>query len=145
MNINENVDVVVNPEYGSAGGTYYPSSIGHNATSEAIGVGATPWWAPAPYLGQNPLANEPFSSFGPSLAVLNASGVALSSGPVVVKNPTVTAPDGGNTSFFGRAGLLIPATLRSRASPRPVPTYRKTCRAFSVRRRRRPTPRPWQL
>ena len=106
MNINENVDVVVSPQYGSAGGTYYPSSIGHNATSAAIGVGATPWWAPAPYLGQNPLANEPFSSYGPSIAVLNAQGVALTSGPTLVQNPTITAPDGGNTSFFSPGQII---------------------------------------
>ena len=106
MNINENVDAIVSPEYGDAGGTYYPSSIGHNATSEAIGVAATPWWAPSPYLGQNPLANEPFSSFGPSLAVLNVNGVPLSSGATVVQNPTITAPDGGNTSFFSPGQII---------------------------------------
>ena len=44
-----------------------PSSFGHATAANTIGVGATPWWAPAPFLGQNPLANEPFSSDGPGL------------------------------------------------------------------------------
>ena len=33
-------------------------SVGHKATPNTIGVGATPWWAPAPYLGQNPLGSR---------------------------------------------------------------------------------------
>ena len=93
-------DVTVSPQFGSAGGTYYPTSIGHNAQADTIGVGAVPWWSPTPFLGQNPLASEPFSSFGPSIQVFNASGTALSS-PLTVQNPTVTAPDDGNTTFFG--------------------------------------------
>ena len=86
-------------QYGNAGGTSYPSTFGHAAAANTIGVGATPWWAPAPYLGQNPLANEPFSSSGPSLTVFNVNGVALAT-PESIDNPSVTAPDGGNTSFF---------------------------------------------
>ncbi|MFI5457180.1 MAG: Ig-like domain-containing protein [Isosphaerales bacterium] len=96
----------VDQTYGSAGGTSYPSTFGHQAAANTIGVGATPWWAPSPYLGQNPLANEPFSSSGgPSLTVFDPTGVPLAS-PVPVQNPTVTAPDGGNTSFFS-AGFTL--------------------------------------
>ncbi len=93
--------VTVSTEYGNAGGTSYPSSFGHATAANTIGVGATPWWAPASSLGigQNPLANEPFSSSGPALYVLNANGTPLAT-PLTVQNPSVTAPDGGNTSFF---------------------------------------------
>ena len=100
LNLNENVNVTVSQTVSAvAGGTYYPTSFGHHTATNTIGVGATPWWAPAPYLAQNPLANEPFSSDGPAHHVLNASGQPLSS-PETVLNPTITAPDGGNTSFF---------------------------------------------
>jgi large repetitive protein len=102
--------VNVSTEYGSAGGTSYPSSFGHNAGPATIGVGATPWWAPAPYLGQSPLQNEPFSSPGPGLQVFNVDGVPLAS-PQSVDNPTVTAPDGGNTSFF------VPGELTNTTNP----------------------------
>ena len=93
-------DLIVSQQFGTAGGTYYPTSFGHNAAANTIGVGAVPWWSPTPFLGQNPLASEPFSSSGPEIQVFNASGTALSS-PLTVQNPTVTAPDGGNTTFFG--------------------------------------------
>jgi large repetitive protein len=95
----------VSQEYASAGGTSYPSSYGHATAANTIGVGATPWWAPSPYLGQNPLQNEPFSSSGPALTVFNVNGVPLSS-PVTVDNPTITAPDGGNTSFFSPGQII---------------------------------------
>src|SRR5271157_1579314 len=93
-------DLIVSQQFGAAGGTYYPTSFGHNAAANTIGVAAVPWWSPPPFLGQNPLASEPFSSSGPSIQVFNASGTALSS-PVTTQNPSVTAPDGGNTTFFG--------------------------------------------
>ncbi len=88
-------DLIVSQQFGSAGGTYYPTSFGHSAAANTIGVGAVPWWSPTPFLGQNPLASEPFSSSGPEIQVFNASGTASSS-PLTVQNPTVTAPDGGN-------------------------------------------------
>ncbi len=106
FNINENVDALPSQEYGSAGGTYYPSSVGHATDSNTIGVGATPWWAPTPYLGQNPLANEPFSSDGPAIYVLNPDGSPITAGPTTVENPSITAPDGGNTSFFSPGQII---------------------------------------
>jgi hypothetical protein len=90
--------LAVSQQYGSAGGTSYPSSFGHAAAAATIGVAATPWWAPAPFLGQNPLANEPFSSSGPAYIDLSPKGTPIT--PQVVQNPAITAPDGGNTSFF---------------------------------------------
>jgi hypothetical protein len=102
----------VNSPYGTAGNTSYPGTFGHNAAPATIGVGATPWWAPASSLGigQNPLANEPFSSSGPGLQVFTATGVALTT-PVTVDNPSITAADGGTTTFFDPAfGTLNTAT-----------------------------------
>jgi hypothetical protein len=98
VSFNEESPVVVSQPFGSAGGTPYPSSFGHAAAAATIGVGATPWWAPAPYLGQTPLASEPFSSSGPRLVDLSPQGTPIT--PQVIQNPTITAPDGGNTSFF---------------------------------------------
>jgi hypothetical protein len=89
----------VSTQYGTAGGTSYPSTFGHKTDVNTIGVGATPWWAPAPYLGQTPLASEPFSSSGPGLTVFSTAGVPLAS-PLDIQAPAITAPDGGNTSFF---------------------------------------------
>ncbi len=106
VNGNENVNLVVSQQFGSAGGTFYPGTYGHSAAVNTIGVGATPWWAPTPFLGQNPLANEPFSSQGPALFVFNPDGSPIASGPILAQSPSVTGPDGGNTSFFS-AGQTI--------------------------------------
>ena len=122
-----------------------PASYGHATAADTIGVGATPWWAPAPYLGQNPLANEPFSSSGPALYVFNPDGTPLTTGPTTVENPTITAPDGGNTSFFSPGQIIdttnppFPGEPATADQPR-----RRTCRASSAPRRPRPTPRPWR-
>ena len=43
-----NVALTISQQFGSAGGTYYPTSFGHETDADTIGVGATPWWAPAP-------------------------------------------------------------------------------------------------
>ena len=91
----------ISQQFGSAGGTFYATSFGHNSGANTIGVGAVPWWAPAPYLGQSPLRSEPFSSFGPQIQVRDAAGNLLSQ-PRQVQNPIITAPDGGNTTFFGQ-------------------------------------------
>ncbi|MHB1559808.1 MAG: S8 family serine peptidase, partial [Isosphaeraceae bacterium] len=129
VNVNENVNLIVNPQYGSAGGTYYPTSFGHETATNTIGVGATPWWAPAPYLNQQPLASEPFSSYGPGLYLFNANGTPKT--PVLSLNPTVTAPDGGNTSFFTPGQTIDtsnppfpgePATSTNLAQPN-LPTF----------------------
>ncbi len=99
-----NTAVSVSTEFGSAGSTSYPSSFGHATDPNTIGVAATPWWAPAPYLGASPLPSEPFSSSGPSLYDLNVQGEPMT--PQTVLNPTITAPDGGNTSFFPPGGVF---------------------------------------
>ena len=43
----------VSQQYGSAGGTSYPSSAGHQAAPSTIGVGATPWWCAHSLPGAN--------------------------------------------------------------------------------------------
>ncbi|OJW22580.1 MAG: hypothetical protein BGO49_00940 [Planctomycetales bacterium 71-10] len=93
-------DVEFSQEFGVAGGTSYPTSFGHQTTPNSMGVGATPWWAPSPFLNQQPLASEPFSSFGPGIYVRDSLGNLLTS-PIIPQNPVFTAPDGGNTTFFG--------------------------------------------
>ena len=71
-NFGDSPNLVVSSPFGNQGGTYYPSSVGHSTGADTIGVGAVPWWAATPYLGQNPLASEPFSSSGPGLRTLDA-------------------------------------------------------------------------
>jgi hypothetical protein len=100
-------ELYVSPQFGSAGGTFYPSAYGHSTAPLTVGVGAMPWWASAPFLATSPLNSEPFSSSGPSLTTRNADGSAIS-GATPVLNPVVTGPDGGNTSFFG--GVINTAT-----------------------------------
>jgi hypothetical protein len=105
LNFNENTDVKVSTQFGAAGNTSYPDTYGHSAQANTIGVAAMPWWASAPYLGQSPLQNEPFSSPGPALVTMNPDGSPLSA-PQVIQNPSITAPDGGNTSFFPPGGTI---------------------------------------
>ncbi len=97
--------MTVSQQFGSAGGTFYPTTIGHEATANTIGVGAVPWWAPAPFVGQTPLASEGYSSDGPEIFSLNPDGSTRAT-PVTVENPTITAPDGGNTSFFSPGNII---------------------------------------
>src|SRR5262249_59071109 len=92
----------VSQQFGSAGGTSYPTGYGHSAQANTIGIGAVPWWASTPFLGTSPLKSEPFSSSGPSLTVLNPNGTPILGTPTPTQNPWVSGPDGGNTSFFGQ-------------------------------------------
>ncbi len=106
--------ITIPQTFGNAGGTFYPTSIGHNAYSATIGVGAMPWWATYPNIIQTPIASEPFSSFGPQIQTRDANGNALST-PVQPDNPVITAPDGSSTTFFGDpppsdTTVLLPAT-----------------------------------
>lgn len=113
--------------YGAAGGTYYPSSEGHETTAAAIGVGATPWWAPGPFVSQSPLANESSSSTGPGLIDLSPKGTPIV--PQLVQDPAITGPDGGTTSFFGQGG--IDTTLYSpNSSFNFVPTNQQNLKSF---------------
>src|SRR5262249_57284167 len=73
INVNENVDVTISQQFGSAGGTFYPGTFGHPTNPNTIGVGATPWWAPTPYPGPTPLASEPFRSLRPALPAFDVN------------------------------------------------------------------------
>ena len=74
-------------------GTIY----GHAAAAGAIAVGAASY-ARTPAFGSNPPVEESFSSGGPTRIFFDKAG-----NPVFESRPTpqITAPDGGNTSFFG--------------------------------------------
>src|SRR5207237_982452 len=98
----ENVLGSVSQQFGSAGGTFYNTTYGHSASSSAIVVGAIPWWGtnPANSPPVPPVRSEPFSSAGPSLIEFDSLGNPLPS-PQLRQTPNISAPDGGNTSFFG--------------------------------------------
>jgi hypothetical protein len=74
-------------------GTVY----GHAAATNAIAVGAAAY-AQTPGFGVNPAVVENFSSAGPTRIFFDTAGNPIS---VVRQTPQITAPDGGNTSFFG--------------------------------------------
>ena len=92
--------ITIPQTYGSAGGTFYPTSYGHNAFTDTIGVGAMPWWATYPTIVQTPVLNESFSSYGPEILTNDANGNPLPT-QVQTGNPVITAPDGSSTTFFG--------------------------------------------
>src|SRR5271157_1439857 len=93
-------DITIPQTYGSAGGTFYPTSFGHNAYTATIGVGAMPWWATYPTVIQTPILSESFSSYGPEILTRDANGNPLPR-QVQTQNPVITAPDGSSTTFFG--------------------------------------------
>ena len=79
-------------------GITYPNTAGHASAANTISVGAVPWWGAAPYNTTGTPNNEPFSSFGPVLQTLDVNGNPIA--PVTLLKPDISAPDGGNTSFF---------------------------------------------
>ncbi len=89
----------VDHQYGSAGGTTYPTIYGHPAAEGAIAVGATPWFNDPPYYSAATYYNEPYSDTGPNLLVFNPDGTRLAQ-PETLLTPQVTAPDAVDTSFF---------------------------------------------
>ena len=116
----------VDHKFGSAGGTFYPSTGGHNAGATTISVGAVPFWATPAYVHTPALnTNEPFSSFGPVLTVFNPDGSALAS-PALLLKPDISATDANNTSFFS-AGSIFDTTQSIPANPpfpgSPVTTF----------------------
>ncbi len=83
--------------FGSAGGTYYTGTYGHNAAANAIGVAAVPFWGTTPFQSGT-VYNEPYSSFGPVLREFNFDGSSAT--PTLLLKPDISSPDGNNTSFF---------------------------------------------
>jgi hypothetical protein len=96
--------VAVDQSHGSAGGTYYPTTYGHNAGGSTIGVAAVPFWDASPYTNPSTVYTEPFSSAGPNLSVFAPNGTPLPT-PVLLQKPDIAGPDGGVTSFFGGINL----------------------------------------
>jgi hypothetical protein len=93
-------NITVSQQFGSAGGTTYPTTFGHPTSQYAIGVGAVPFWGAPPYLNPSTVLSEPFSSFGPAVIFFNPDGTPLSV-PQTRLKPDLSGPDGGATSFFG--------------------------------------------
>jgi hypothetical protein len=82
---------------GFASNTNDGTVYGHAAAASAIAVGAASY-AQTPGFGVNPALIESFSSAGPTRILFDTAGNPIS---VVRQTPQITAPDGGNTSFFG--------------------------------------------
>ncbi len=94
-------DIDFSKQFGSTGGITYPTSYGHSASPDAIGVGAVFAYDAAPLGTQNPLQNETFSSTGPAYRAFDASGNRL---PAVqtLQRPQLSGIDGTDTTFFGQ-------------------------------------------
>ncbi len=90
----------VSHQFGTAGGTSYPSVLGHAGGGTTISVGAVPYFNTPAYGFTGTLHNEDFSSFGTELSLFNPDGSPKT--PQVLLKPDISAPDGGNTSFFGQ-------------------------------------------
>jgi large repetitive protein len=90
----------ISQQFGSAGGTTYPTTYGHSVAAGAIGVGAVPWWGtnPSDTPAPPPVFSEPFSSVGPAFIDIGPTGNPIT--PQVRQSPVISAFDGGNTSFF---------------------------------------------
>jgi hypothetical protein len=76
-------------------GTIY----GHAAADGAIAVGAAAF-SQTPDFGVSPPGVESFSASGPTKVMFDVNGNLLST-PSVRQTPSITAPDGGNNTFFG--------------------------------------------
>jgi hypothetical protein len=68
-----------------------PTIFGHTAAAGAISTGAVPFY--------EPYVPEPFTSTGPVTIFFDKDGNKLTKA-VVRQKPDISAPDGGNTSFF---------------------------------------------
>ncbi len=78
-------------------GIYSPALVGHPNAEGAIAVGAANY-ASTPAFGINPPQAEYFTSQGGVAILFDEQGYPIT--PVTRKKPEITAPDGGNTSFF---------------------------------------------
>jgi Subtilase family/FG-GAP-like repeat len=82
---------------GFASNTNDGTVYGHAAAADAIAVGAA-YYAQTPAFGTSPPIIESFSSGGPTKIFFDINGNPISE---IRATPEITAPDGGNTSFFG--------------------------------------------
>jgi|GEM_PF-307006 len=79
--------------------TFSGTSFGHPSAEGGQGVGAA-FWGSTPAFGVNPPELEIFSSAGGTPILFEDDGTRLAS-PEVRNRVDFTAPDGGNTTFFG--------------------------------------------
>src|SRR5262249_5293128 len=75
------------------------TSFGHPNAAGAEAVGAA-FFGQTPAFGVSPPVLESFSSAGGPQIRLNTAGSPIT--PVTRNTPDITAPDGGNTTFFGQ-------------------------------------------
>jgi Subtilase family len=94
----ENADSVFPVSSLSIVGVGASTCYGHPNAAGAIAAGAAPF-DKTPAYGVNPPQAESFSSKGGTPIYFTTTGTRLPS-PVTRQKPDITAPDGGNTSFF---------------------------------------------
>jgi hypothetical protein len=87
-------------QFGNAGGITYPTSFGHAAPRNGIGVGAVNFFNAPPFSSATPIPSSTTSSFGPRYLVFDAAGNRLPAVQTLTR-PNFAAPDGTNTTFFG--------------------------------------------
>lgn len=80
--------------------TNSPTLYGHAAARGAVAVGAAAYFN-TPAFGVEPPRVNSFSALGGAPIVFDARGRRLAT-PQVRAKPEITAPDGGNTTFFGQ-------------------------------------------
>ncbi|ELR99192.1 S8 family serine peptidase [Gloeocapsa sp. PCC 73106] len=88
---------------GTSDAEYYTNSsttFGHPNAAGARGVGAAAFFE-TPAFGVNPPRLESFSSAGGTPILFDRAGNRLAT-PIDRRQPTIVAPDGTNTTFFGR-------------------------------------------
>lgn len=78
-----------------------PTVVGHANAVGAISVAAAAWFE-TPRFGVQPALLESFSSLGGTPLLFSDDGTRLAE-PVLTGQPRITAPDGGNTTFFGQS------------------------------------------
>lgn len=90
---------VVNFNNAAIPGINNSTTYGHANAAGAVATAAAPWYR-TPAYGINPPVVESFSSRGGTPILFSDAGTLLAS-PVIYNKPEITAPDGGNNSFFG--------------------------------------------
>ncbi len=89
------------PDNPAIPGLFAPTLVGHPNAAGAIATGAA-FYLTTPAYGVDTAQVEFFSSLGGVANYFDASGNRVT--PVVRRKPDITAPDGGNTSFFNPFG-----------------------------------------
>ncbi|WP_152050601.1 S8 family serine peptidase [Tautonia marina] len=92
--------LTVDQQFGNAGATTYPTTFGHPAHTDTIGVGAVNFFDAPPFSTQTPTPTANFTSVGPVLYFFDAASNRLPQSQLLLK-PDVAGPQGTNTSFFG--------------------------------------------